>query len=156
MRLRHYVEATVEAGWLDYLGHVNYLEYQRVADGATDALWLELSGGRDVAARQGAEFAIVDLQVRYHRELNLGVRIRVETRVIGYDAKRIAVRHEVRRNAGSAAGELCCGIVFVAVSFHLSDRKVRPFAPDVLARLAALHDPLPEAPLPALRIPLPA
>lgn len=156
MKLRRYVEATVESGWLDYLGHVNYLEYQRVADGATDALWLELSGGRDVAARQGAEFAIVDLQVRYHRELNLGDRIRVETRVVGYDAKRIAVRHEVRRGPPGEGAELCCAIVFVAVSFHLSDRRVRPFAPDVLERLAALHDPLTDAPLPALRIPHPA
>jgi len=150
VRLRRYVEATVEPGWLDYLGHVNYLEYQRVADLATDALWLELSGGRDLAARQGAEYAIVDLQVRYHRELGLGDRIQVETRVIGYDAKRIAVRHEVKRGA-----ETCCTIAFVGLSFHLSDRRVRPFEPDVLARLAALHDPLPAAPLPALRIPLP-
>jgi len=109
-----------------------------------------------VSARQGAEFAIVDLRVRYHRELNLGDRIRVETRVIGYDAKRIAVRHEVRRRPGPDGGELCCGIVFVAVSFHLADRKVRPFVPDVLERLAALHDPLPDAPLQALRIPHPA
>jgi len=150
VKRRRYVEATVEASWLDYLGHVSYLEYQRISDHATDALWLELSGGRDTAARAGAEFAIVDLQVRYQRELGLGDRIAIETRVIGYDAKRMAVQHEVLRGE-----ELCCRLAFVSLSFHLSDRKVRAFSADVLERLAALYDPLPEAPLPALRIPHP-
>lgn len=151
MTSRRYVEATVEAGWLDYLGHVNYLEYQRVADEATDRLWRELHEGRDIEARAGAEYAIVELQIRFQRELKLGDRIQVETRVIGYDDKRLSLQHDVMRG-----GELCCRIVFVALSFHLSDRKVRPFQPAVLARLAALYAPVTEAPLPALRIPEPA
>lgn len=151
MTLRRYVEARVEASWLDYLGHVNYLEYQRVSDEATDRLWRELHDGRDVEARAGAEYAIVDLQIRFQRELNLGDPIQVETRVIGHDDKRLAVQHDVMRGE-----ELCCRIVFVALSFHLSDRRVRPFAPEVLARVAALHSPVSEAPLPALRIPTPA
>lgn len=150
MKRRRYLEATVEAGWLDSLGHVNFLEYQRVADLATDALWLELCGGVDTVARDGAVFAFVDLQVRYQRELMLGDRFAIETRVLGYDAKRLAVQHDLLRGE-----ELCCRIAFVAVSFHLSDRKVRSFAPAVLERLAKLHDPLPEATLPGLRIPHP-
>lgn len=151
MKRRRYVEATVEPGWLDYLGHVNYLQYQRVADLATDALWIELSGGRDETARAGAEYAMVDLQVRYRRELAAGDRIAIETRVIGYDPKRMAVQHDILRG-----DELCCRLIFVALSFHLSDRKVRDFPPDVLERLAALYDPMSEAPLHALRIPHPA
>jgi acyl-CoA thioesterase FadM len=150
VKRRRYVEATVEAGWIDTLGHVNFLEYQRVADLATDALWLEIGGGVDAAPRHGAQFAIVDLQVRNQRELMLGDRIAIETRVLGYDAKRLAVQHDVLRGE-----ELCCRIAFVAVSFHLSDRRVRSFAPGVLERLAQLHDPLPEATLPGLSIPHP-
>lgn len=151
MKRRRYIEATVEADWIDYLGHVTYLQYQRVADRATDALWHEITDGRSNEARAGAEFAIVDLQVRYRRELNLGDRIVIETRVVGYDSKRMAVQHEVLRGE-----EVCCRLAFVAVSFHLSDRKVRDFPAYVLEHLARLYDPLPEAPLPALRIPHPA
>ncbi len=151
MTCLRYVEARVEADWLDYLGHVNYLEYQRVADEATDRLWQVLHDGRDVETRAGAEYAIVDLQIRFQRELNLDDLVRVETRVIGYDSKRLSLQHDVMRGE-----ELCCRIVFVALSFHLSDRKVRPFAPDVLARIAALYTPITEAPLQALRIPKPA
>ena len=148
MRRRRYIEATVEPGWIDSLGHVNFLEYQRIADLAADALWLELCGGRTVASRADELFAYVDLQVRYLRELTLGDRVAVETRVLGFDAKRMAVQHEVLRG-----DEVSCRMVTVAVSFNLGDRKVRAFAPDVLDRLARLVDPLPEAPLPALRIP---
>jgi acyl-CoA thioester hydrolase len=151
VKRRRYIEATIGPGSIDYLGHMTYLEYQRMADLATDALWAELTEERDTETRAGAEFAIVDLQVRYRRELNLGDRVVIETRVVGYDSKRMAVQHEVLRGE-----EVCCRLTFVAVSFHLSDRKVRNFPPYVLEHLAQLYDPLPEAPMPALRIPHPA
>ncbi|HWA45816.1 MAG TPA: thioesterase family protein [Hypericibacter adhaerens] len=158
MSRRIYFEGEVRTEWIDEFGHMGYLDYQRVSDIATMAFWEEMNGGRGQEARQDNEFAIVDVHVRYLRELRLGDPLKIATRLVGCDLKRFGLLHEM-----SSGDKLCATIGFLCLSFHLGERRVRPFAKDVAARLAAALDPeaaqdpsLPACLVPALSWRLPA
>jgi acyl-CoA thioester hydrolase len=133
---RTYFEGEVKVEWIDEFGHMNYLDYQRVTDIATMAFWQEMNGGRDQNERGGGEFAIVDVHARYLREVRLGDPLKVETRLLSYDRKRFKLLHEL-----SSRGALCAIVGFFCLSFHLGERRVRPFEESVLQRLAAALDP---------------
>lgn len=127
-----FFEGDVKAEWIDEFGHMNYLDYQRLADVATMAFWDEMNGGRGQAERGGWEFAIVDVHARYLREVRLGDRLAIGTGLVRYDQKSFGLLHELRCN-----GTLCASVALSCLSFHLGDRRVRPFDDAVLQRFAA-------------------
>ncbi|MGH6879989.1 acyl-CoA thioesterase [Hypericibacter sp.] len=136
MNRRIYFEGEVRPEWIDEFGHMGYLDYQRVADIATMAFWDEMNGGSAQSERDGGEFAIIDVHARYMREVRLGDPLSVATRLVGCDAKRFTLLHEI-----NSKGELCATVGLFCLSFHLGDRRVRPFDPGVAARMAAALDP---------------
>jgi acyl-CoA thioester hydrolase len=134
---------TVRPEWIDYNGHMNVAYYVLILDHAVDALWEYLGIGRAYRdARSGSVFA-VEAHVTYARELLAGADVRVETRLIGFDEKRIHYYHEIYH---AEDGFLAATGEFLSLHVDLDSRKVTPFAPEVLARLAevqAAHDGLP-------------
>lgn len=133
---RIFFEGEVRPEWIDEFGHMGYLDYQRVADIATMAFWEEVNGGRAQSERDGGEFAIIDVHARYLREVRLGDPLSVATRLVGCDPKRFTLLHEI-----GSKGELCATVGLFCLSFHLGDRRVRPFDSAVAARMAAALDP---------------
>ena len=77
-----FLESVVPPEWIDELGHMGYLDYQRAADVATMAFWAAMNDGRGQKERAGAEFVIVDIHVRYARELRLGDRFQIATSLV--------------------------------------------------------------------------
>ena len=139
----HLWRETVRPEWIDYNGHMNVAYYVLILDHAVDALWEYLGIGRDYrTAKSGSTFA-VEAHVTYAHELLEGARVRVETRLVGFDEKRIHHYHELYHEE---AGFLAATAEFLSLHVDLDSRKVTPFPPEVQVRLAEVrtaHDALP-------------
>lgn len=122
--------AVVQDSWIDALGHVNFLDYQRIADLAGERFW-EAAGGQPPSS--GAlTFVIVQTHVHYLRELRLGDPVDVDTQLVGYDARRIHLYHAVRRRE-----ELVSIVQVLGLAFDLSRRRASRWPDAMLEAFAA-------------------
>src|SRR5579862_6531872 len=91
-----FYSAVVQENWLDSLGHVNFLEYQRIADLASERLWLAAEGP-PLTANAALSFVVIETHVHYRRELRLGDPVSIDTQLIGYDSRRMHLYHSILR-----------------------------------------------------------
>lgn len=109
---------TVERGWLDELDHVNFLQYQRVADFASLDIWNSARGQSGAAL----EFVMVETHTRYIRELRLGMDVVVSTALLAFDSKRFHLLHHLKNS-----DELMCSVETLNLCFDPAARKVANF-----------------------------
>ncbi len=122
--------AVVQDSWIDALGHVNFLDYQRIADLASERLWLAVGGQPPTSG--ALTFVIVQTHVHYLRELRLGDPVDIDTQLIGYDARRIHLYHALRRRE-----ELVCIVQVLGLAFDLSRRRASRWPVAMLQAFAA-------------------
>lgn len=131
----------VRAEWVDYNGHLRDAFYMLIYSYATDALLDAI--GLDAAQREarGRSMYTLEAHLNYLREIREGAPVRVDVRVIGYDAKRVRVYLEMYAGEGNESSE---GDGPVSASEQLmlhvdrSGPRAAPFDADVLAKVAAL------------------
>jgi acyl-CoA thioester hydrolase len=136
---------TVRPEWIDYNGHMNVAYYVLVFDHATDALFDAL--GLGAAYRDATDLTLFALEshILYEHEVRLGDLLRVESRVLGVDGKRLHFGHEMF-HAGE--GWRAATIELMAVHVDLKTRRTSPFPPDrrqAIDAAAAAHALLPAA-----------
>ncbi|GAB2889193.1 thioesterase family protein [Paraburkholderia jirisanensis] len=92
----------VHAQWVDYNGHMRDAFYMLVFSYATDAV-LDFIG-LDAAARTARERSVYTLEAHllYLRETRQGAGLRVDTRLIAHDAKRLHLYLEMFAKPHSA------------------------------------------------------
>lgn len=86
--------ATVKGDWVDYNGHMTEHRYLQVFGDATDA-FLGFIGMNEAYLATGHSIYTVETHIRHLLEVDAGEKLRVETRLIGHDAKRVSVIHEI-------------------------------------------------------------
>ena len=125
-------EAVVRPEWIDGNGHMNLAYYVVVFDHATDA-FCDLVGLGE-AYRQASNNGIfaVETHTLYGRELRAGELVRVRTTLLGADAKRFHLAHEMT-HAGEGVRAAAQEILFLHVD--LGARRVTPFPPALAARM---------------------
>ena len=134
-------EAAVRPEWIDANGHMNLAYYVVVFDAATDALFDALGIGAEYRTRAGRAVFAVEAHTLYERELREGECMKVTTQVLGADAKRLHLAHEM-----FAAGARCAAQELMFVHVDLAARAGAPFPPDAAGRVAegvAAHAGLP-------------
>lgn len=92
--------ADVRGDWLDYNGHMTEHRYLQVFGDATDA-FLGHIGMDDAYRAQGLSVYTVETHIRHLAEAGAGVRLSVQTTVLGSDEKRIRLHHEMTDAAGN-------------------------------------------------------
>jgi carnitine 3-dehydrogenase len=124
-------EAFVEPSWIDYNGHMTEHRYLEVMADTTDAFLREIGiVGSYIDA--GRSYYTVETHIRHLGEARGGDRIYVATRLLGHDAKRLHLFHELRRDEDDA---------LIATGEHLLlhvDRgagKTTPAEPEIVAAL---------------------
>ncbi len=136
-------EGEVLPEWIDANGHMNLAYYVVLFDYATDALFEAIGIGRRYKDTTNHGTFVTETHNLYERELLVGERVRVSTRVLGTDSKRLHLAHEMFTLAGeqrAATQEL------MYLHIDLSARRVVPWLPEVHARVtaaAAAHSRLP-------------
>ncbi|MGH2872916.1 MAG: thioesterase family protein, partial [Solirubrobacteraceae bacterium] len=127
-------EALVAPDWIDYNGHMTESRYLEVLAGATDAFLREI-GVAGAYLDSGRSYYTVETHIRHLGEVRAGERLRVATRLLGHDAKRLHLFHELLRDGlqePAATGE--------HMLLHV-DRAAAGSAPaddEVIARLDAI------------------
>jgi acyl-CoA thioester hydrolase len=139
-------EDVVRAEWVDVNGHMNLAYYIVVFDHATDTVFDALDIGTAYRERTGNSSFVVETHTLYEQEVTVGERLRVTTRLLGVDEKRLHMFHEMFR-AGSdervAAHELMC------LHIDMRTRRTAPFPPDRQAALAEVVQAQAKLPLPS-------
>ncbi len=119
---------------IDLNGHMNVAYYALMVDKATDVAFEHIGVGFVDIPRTGNTMFIANKHLRFHREVGLGDTLRFTTQILGYDDKRLHMYH---RMIEAKSGALACSVEMLSLHASLATRRVTPFPPDSLARLAA-------------------
>lgn len=129
--------------WIDINGHMNLAYYSVLFDYATDILFDAIGIGQQYKHTSNHGTFVVETHNIYEQELLVGEQVRIVSQILGADAKRLHLAHEMFRLADarrSATQEL------MFLSIDLSRRRVVPFpgaARQRVATAAAAHARLP-------------
>jgi acyl-CoA thioester hydrolase len=132
--------------WIDYNGHMNLAYYTVLFDGATDALFDELGIGLDYRQTRQLGTFVAETHNLYEHELLVGARVRIATQILGVDAKRLHVGHEMYALDG---GQRAATQELMFLHVDLVRRRVSPFPDDTYRRVAAAAAAHAELPRPA-------
>ena len=134
-------EVTVSPEWTDYNHHLTESAYLLIMGESSDAFF-RLFGVDDAYRAAGHSLYTVETHLRNLREAREGEQLSLTIQVLGTDAKRLHIAHEMFNEAGEriATGE--------QMLLHVDTRtgRVTPFPEDLAARLrriAAAHAVLP-------------
>ncbi len=138
-------EDTVRPEWIDSNGHMNLAYYVVVFDRATDLVFERLDIGTDYRARTGNSCFVVETHTLYENEATVGERLAVRPLLLGADAKRVHLFHEMFHSGIGhrvAAQELMC------LHVDMRTRRTAPWPQDRRAALRAALQAQPAGPLP--------
>nr|WP_231974087.1 thioesterase family protein [Pseudonocardia sp. HH130630-07] len=121
----------VRPEWIDYNGHLSEPYYVLVFGDATTALMERAGMDGPYRTASGCSLYTVEAHVRYLQEIGPDADLEVRTRVLGRDAKRLRLWHELYTGGRRAATEeLMC--------LHVGPDGTVPFPDDVAALLDGL------------------
>ena len=126
---------TVRREWVDYNGHMNVAYYVLVFDHGTDVVLDRLGTGRAYCETTGRSLFVVESHLTYEAEAVAGDALRVDSRVLGCDDKRLHLFHAMHRDKD---GRLAATNELLLVHVDLGARRASPFPDDVRARTEAL------------------
>lgn len=86
--------------WIDYNSHMSEGFYGLVFGDASDEYLLRIGFDAEYRAQTQCAFYTVETHISFLDELPLGADIEVHTTVIGADAIRLHLFHELKRSAG--------------------------------------------------------
>lgn len=135
----------VEDAWIDYNGHLNMAYYHVLFDRAVDTLFETLGMGEAYRASRGGTTYAAEVHVCYVRELHSGAPVIITHQIVGYDAKRLHVYHEMLH----ADGWLAATSESMTLHIDTSGPKVAPFPDDIFAKIATMGDSHASLPRPA-------
>ena len=131
--------------WVDQNGHMNVAYYVLAFDRATDAFYDRLGIGWSIL-EQGRSLFTLSMNVDYLNEVFAGETVRIASRLLDCDAKRLHYLHEMVRERD---GALAATNEIVALHVGMTTRKSEPFPPEVAQRLAAMKAEHASLPLPS-------
>ncbi len=137
---------TVRPEWLDYNGHMNEAYYVLVFSEATDAFMNYTGQDEAYRKRTGHTIYTLESHVVYLLEVGEGEAVRVETQLLGLDAKRYRLFHSMIHEG---TGDLLATGEHMLLNVDMSGPKSAPFGEELAARLAAIREahaglPMPE------------
>ncbi|HEY5299232.1 MAG TPA: thioesterase family protein [Acetobacteraceae bacterium] len=142
----------VRPEWIDSNGHMNLAYYIVVFDQALDVVFDSLDIGTAYRRRSGSSTFAVETHTLYLREVIEGEAVRVTSRLLGVDAKRL---HWFQEMHHLASGEIAASLEQMNLHIDLRTRRVAPWPADRLAALRAATDPGPWPQAAGRRIALP-
>jgi acyl-CoA thioester hydrolase len=147
-------EVTVPAEWTDYNHHLTESAYLLIIGDGLDAVFRFL-GVDDAYRRAGRSLYTVETHLRNLREAHEGERLGLTIQVLGTDAKRLHILHEMY----SAAGGLVATAEQMLLHVDIRAGRATPFPEGIARRLreiSAAHAaalPVPEYVGRSIRIP---
>ena len=133
-------DAVIRPDWIDSNGHMNLAYYIVVFDQALDVVFDALDIGTAYRGRTGNSTFAAETHTLYRREVTEGETVRVSSRLLGVDAKRLHWFQEMR-HVGSE--EIAATLEQLNLHIDMRTRRVAPWPVDRVAALRAATDPGP-------------
>ncbi|MGH3402080.1 MAG: thioesterase family protein [Streptosporangiaceae bacterium] len=134
-------EAAVGADRVDYNHHLTEWAYLLICGDNSDAFF-RFFGVDEVYRGSGRSLYTAETHLHHLREVTLGQRLSVTLQVLGMDAKRLHIAHEIFDDAG----ELAAAAEQMLLHVDTRARAVTPFPEEIAGRLRqirAAHAALP-------------
>lgn len=125
---------TVGRDWLDYNEHMNVAYYLKAFDDAGEGMTLLIGMGADYTRRTHNSWVALESHITFQNEALLGDELRILTRVLDFDEKKMHIFQEMYRGQ-----ELLATHEQLGLHFDTAARRGSPFTPEVRASLEALH-----------------
>lgn len=126
----------VRPEWVDYNGHLRDAFYMLIYSYATDALLDAIGLDATQRTARGRSMYTLEAHLNYLHEIKEGTPVRVDVRMLEYDAKRVRLYLEMFAGAHEAPVSASEQLL---LHVDTSGPRAAPFDPDILARVAALH-----------------
>ena len=125
----------IEPQWIDYNGHLNMAYYHVMFDRAVDEAFALLGLGPEYLEEHRASYFAAECHILYKRELSPQGRVRVTLQLLDFDEKRVHFFLEMRH---ATEGWLAATSENLALHVDMTNRRVTPFPPEILANLAVM------------------
>jgi acyl-CoA thioester hydrolase len=134
-------ETEVAAEWADYNGHMTESAYLLIVGDSADAFFRYVGVDDDYRAA-GRSLFTAETHLRHLGQARTGDRLRLSLQVLGVDAKRLHIAHEIR----SENGAVLATAEQLLLHVDLAAGRATPFPAELAGRLAqirAAHAALP-------------
>ncbi len=115
----HSFSCTIHETNLDVFGHMNNAAYLRLFEEARWELMASNNYGLQVIKASGLGPTILEITIKFLRELNARNQVRIESEVLSYHKKIGKLEQRLFRGE-----ELCCTAVFTIGLFSLTERRL--------------------------------
>ena len=123
---------TVPPEWIDYNGHMMDAYYFMAFTEATEAFLDHVGLGAAYRARTGSGIYTAESHLCFISGLTEGAALAYRTQLLGHDAKRLHVFHEM--TGGGDGPAATCELMFL----HVSHQRVAPMPPEATRAVGAL------------------
>ena len=131
--------------WTDQNGHMNVAYYVLAFDRATDTLFNELGIGWSYLERERRSTFTLAMNIDYVGEVFAGDSVRIESRLLDFDHKRIHYFHKMYH---ATKAYLAATNEVLSMHIDMVTRRSAPFPPDIQARLANMKSEHAATPVP--------
>jgi acyl-CoA thioester hydrolase len=132
--------------WVDWNGHMNVAFYVTAFDQASGAFMRNMGlGRRYVDGKLGMTF-VLETHVTYDREMREGAPMRFTTQLLGRDAKKVHLFHEMHH---AEQGYLAATNETIVMNIDFASRRSAPWPVPVAERLETLWAAHRDLPRPA-------
>ena len=125
----------VRPEWIDYNGHMNVGYYHVVFDLATDRFTEFLGLTPGFRQRHGLTTFALEAHLNFLREVTSGDRLRFESRLLDFDAKRIHCYHEMFH---ATEGYLAASMEALSSVVSMATRRTAPMPGELLEHMTAV------------------
>ena len=127
------VNRSIPVDWTDYNGHMNEGRYGQIFSDAADAFMIEIGADSDYIAG-GNSFFTVETTIKYLNETLAGQQVKVLTKVLMSDGKKVKLFHEMK----DEADHILASCEQFMLHVNLTTRKSCPPLAHVQTRMDAL------------------
>jgi acyl-CoA thioester hydrolase len=136
-------ETAVTAEWTDYNGHLSEWAYLLVFGDSADAFF-RFFGVDEAYRASGQSLFTAETHLRHLREARAGDRLRLSLQVLGVDAKRLHIAHEMSDDGG----EQLATAEQMLLHVDTQAGRVSPFPAEIGGRLRQIRDAHAALPVP--------
>jgi acyl-CoA thioester hydrolase len=128
----------VKSEWVDYNGHMSEAFYVLVFGFASDAFYERIGLWAPAAESSQVSVYTAEAHIMYLQEIAEGEPLRVTTRVLDFDQKRIHALHTMYH--GDEPKVLATEELMLIHVQTAPEVRTKPFAPDVESQIRALYE----------------
>lgn len=127
----------IEAGWIDYNGHLNMAYYMVLFDQGSDAVFAQLGMGPDYAVARKLTTYTGEAHICYLREVHQSMPVVSRFRMLDCDEKRM---HSFQELVHADEGWVAATCEMITLHVDQAGPRVAPFPDDIAANVFAMAE----------------